>query len=65
MIWWCRSDPNTVHSEFNTLPITVIHEQQLLILAHKIIHHSESVLIYLVITLIQMIRYIGITPGLN
>jgi len=31
------------YSEFNTLPVTLIHEQQLLILAHKIIHHSDSV----------------------
>jgi len=35
----------TLYSEFNALPVrpTLIHEQQLLILAHKIIHHSESV----------------------
>jgi len=38
-----RSHVLTLYSEFNTLPVTLIHEQQLLILAHIIIHHSESV----------------------
>jgi len=38
-----RSHVPTLYSEYNTSPVTLIHEQQLLILAHKIIHHSESV----------------------
>ena len=33
----------TLYSEFNTVPITLLHEQQLLILPQEIIHHSESV----------------------
>jgi len=32
-----------LYFEFNTLPITLLHEQRLLILAHKIVHHPLSV----------------------
>jgi len=38
-----RSHVPDLYIEFNTLPVTLLHEQQLLILAHKIIHHPESV----------------------
>jgi len=36
-----RSHVRDLYIEFNTLPVTVLHEQQLLILAHKIIHHDH------------------------
>ena len=32
-----------LYVDFNTLPINLLHEQQLLILAHKIIHNPESI----------------------
>jgi len=38
-----RSHVPDLHLEFNTLRVTLFHEHQLLILAHKIIHHPESV----------------------
>jgi len=39
----CRSHVPDLYLEYNTLPVTLLREQQLPILAHKIIHHPESV----------------------
>jgi len=36
-----RSHVPDLYLEFNTLPVTLLHEQQLVILAHKMIHHPE------------------------
>jgi len=38
-----RSHVSDLYLEFNTLAVTLLHRQQLLISAHKIIHHPESV----------------------
>ena len=38
-----QSHAPDLYFEFNTLPITLLHEQQVLILAHKIVHHPLSV----------------------
>jgi len=58
-----RSHVPTLYSEFNSLPVTLLREQQLLILAHKIIHHSESVPEIFIDFIIQMIVCILITPN--
>ena len=38
-----RSRVPDLYLGFNTLAVTLLHEQQLLILVHEIIHHPESV----------------------